>query len=63
VTGVWTIDRQDHEAVAALVRELGVSEVSTAYLNGELDQMERVACEIVPELPGLGREALREDVV
>ena len=32
VTGVWTIDRQDHEAVAALVRELGVSEVTASVL-------------------------------
>ena len=43
--------------------ELGVHEISTAYLNGELAQMERVGSEIIPELPGLGREALREDVV
>ena len=34
--------------------ELGVSEVSTAYLNGELEQMERVGQEIIPALAGVG---------
>jgi alkanesulfonate monooxygenase SsuD/methylene tetrahydromethanopterin reductase-like flavin-dependent oxidoreductase (luciferase family) len=29
---------------------LGVSEISVAYMNGELDQMDRVGREIVPEL-------------
>ena len=32
VTGVWTIDPLDHAAVATLVRELEVSEVTAAVL-------------------------------
>jgi len=32
VTGVWTIDPLDHAAVAALVRELGLSEVTASVL-------------------------------
>ena len=32
--------------------ELGVDEVSCAYLNGEVEQMERVGREIVPALAG-----------
>ncbi len=40
------------ERIGALA-ELGVSEVSCAYLNGELEQMERVGREIVPNLTGV----------
>ena len=36
--------------------ELGVHEISTAYLNGELAQMERVGSEIIPELPRAARK-------
>ena len=32
---------------------LGVTEISSAYLNGRLDQMERVGREIVPALAGV----------
>jgi alkanesulfonate monooxygenase SsuD/methylene tetrahydromethanopterin reductase-like flavin-dependent oxidoreductase (luciferase family) len=32
---------------------LGVSEVSSAYLNGRLEQLDRVGREIIPELAGL----------
>lgn len=38
------------------IRELGaigVSEISTAYLNGQVEQMRRVGRDIVPELSGL----------
>ncbi len=31
--------------------DLGVHEVSCAYLNGQIDQMERVGREIIPRLP------------
>lgn len=44
------------ERCLARVRELaalGVAELSTAYLNGELEQMERVGRELVPELAAL----------
>lgn len=40
------------EKIRALV-EVGVGEVSTAYLNGELEQMRRVGREIMPELARL----------
>jgi 5,10-methylenetetrahydromethanopterin reductase len=36
-----------------VVADLGVDEVSVAYLNGEFDQMGRVGREIIPELAGL----------
>jgi alkanesulfonate monooxygenase SsuD/methylene tetrahydromethanopterin reductase-like flavin-dependent oxidoreductase (luciferase family) len=39
------------ERIAALA-EIGVDEVSTAYLNGQVAQMERVGREIMPALPG-----------
>jgi alkanesulfonate monooxygenase SsuD/methylene tetrahydromethanopterin reductase-like flavin-dependent oxidoreductase (luciferase family) len=39
------------EKIAALA-ETGVDEVSTAYLNGQVSQMERVGREIMPALPG-----------
>ena len=39
------------EKIAALA-EIGVDEVSTAYLNGRVAQMERVGREIMPALPG-----------
>jgi hypothetical protein len=43
------------EKCLARIRELaqlGVDEVSTAYLNGRQEQMERVGSEIVPALAG-----------
>jgi 5,10-methylenetetrahydromethanopterin reductase len=46
------------EKCLAKLRELaglGVEEVSCAYLNGELDQMERVGSEIIPVLTATGR--------
>lgn len=46
----------DAERCLAAIRrlgELGVSEVSCAYLNGRLDEIERVGREIVPALAGL----------
>ena len=36
----------------AVLAEAGVDEVSTAYLNGQVTQMERVGREIMPALPG-----------
>jgi 5,10-methylenetetrahydromethanopterin reductase len=36
-----------------LLADLGVDEVSVAYLNGEFEQMERVGREIVPALAEL----------
>jgi 5,10-methylenetetrahydromethanopterin reductase len=40
------------ERIDALAR-LGVGEVSSAYLNGRLEQLDRVGREIIPELAGL----------
>ena len=34
------------------LEELGVSEIASAYLNGQLDQMPRVGREIIPALAG-----------
>ena len=51
----FTIAGSPERCLARLRRlaELGVSEVSCAYLNGELAQMERVGREIVPALDGI----------
>ncbi len=39
------------EKILERLADLGVHEVSCAYLNGQIDQMERVGREIIPRLP------------
>lgn len=50
----FTIAGPSEKCLATLERlaELGVSEVSCAYLNGEVEQMARVGREIIPALGG-----------
>jgi 5,10-methylenetetrahydromethanopterin reductase len=39
------------EKIAALA-EIGIHELATVYLTGEIDQLDRVGREIIPHLPG-----------